>query len=436
MTNPTSAFIDEASRKTKVAEEADVIVCGGGPAGVCAAIAAARMGLSTRLIEAGGCLGGIWTSGLMSYVIDHENKDGLLREILRTLEAMGAKGPKATFDIEAMKYLLESLCADAGARIRLHTRAAATLTNGENQLDTVITESKSGREAWRAKVFIDCTGDGDVAALAGCGYDMGRDGNGECQPMSMSALICGVDADAMPEFIKDMNGADSRKALLLDTLRKAGVEPSYAKPTLFQVHKDVFLLMSNHEYGVPADDAEAITKATIAGRAEVYRQIEALRMSGGVWQNLRLVGTSSHIGVREGRRIHGHYTITLQDLLEGRGHEDAVCTATFCVDIHATNPADSKGYGNDGHRVKPYGIPLRSLIAKDVDGLLMAGRCISGDFHAHASYRVTGNAAAMGEAAGVAAAVSAKAGTLPRQTPWQAIAPHLDKQRKLCASRS
>jgi hypothetical protein len=134
---------------------------------------------------------------------------------------------------------------------------------------------------------------------------------------------------------------------------------------------------------------------------------------GGPWKNLHIVATAAQIGVREGRRIHGRYTVTADDLREGRKHEDAVCRVTFPIDVHSTDPTKDKGIVGAGFRAKPYDIPLRALIAKDVDGLMMAGRCISGDFIAHSSYRVTGNAVAMGEAAGKTAAEAAKSGKLP-----------------------
>ncbi|OGV34350.1 MAG: hypothetical protein A2020_04705 [Lentisphaerae bacterium GWF2_45_14] len=414
-------FIEEPCHKTKIAEIADIVVCGGGPAGICAAIAAARMGYSTRLIESSGCLGGIWTSGLMSYVIDYAGKQGILREILNRLDEMGAKGPKYTFDIEAVKFLLESMCLESGVKIRFHSKITAALKNSENRVSHVITESKSGREAWQAKIFIDCTGDGDLAALAGCGFDVGRKENGEVQPMSMSALVYGLDSDKIQDFLTGEN----RKANLLKKLEDNGISPSYTQPTLFEIYNDTFLMMSNHEYGISAFDADAVTNATISGRAEIYRQVKALRASGGDWKNLRLAATSSHIGVREARRIHGHYTVTLDDLLQGKKPHDSVCTVTFGIDVHSTNQNRGGGYDNQGYAVKPYGIPLRALIARDVDALMMAGRCISGDFHAHASYRVTGNAAAMGEAVGIAAALSVKNDSLPQNLQWEEISKEL-----------
>ena len=136
---------------------------------------------------------------------------------------------------------------------------------------------------------------------------------------------------------------------------------------------------------------------------------------------MRIVATPAQIGVREGRRLHGLYTISADDLREGRSQPDAVCKATFPIDVHSTNPRKEKGIEKVGFRTKPYDIPLRALIAREVTGLMMAGRCISGDFLAHSSYRVTGNAAAMGAAAGAVAAEAAKTNRLPQEVSIKEI---------------
>ena len=179
--------------------------------------------------------------------------------------------------------------------------------------------------------------------------------------------------------------------------------------------------MINHEYGVSAMDAGDITRATVGGRAEVNRVVEGLRELGGVWSGIRLVATCEQIGVREGRRIHGLYTVCQRDLADGRRHEDAVCRVSFGVDIHCTDPAAGKGQEPSPIKMQPYDIPMRSLVTRDVSSLLLAGRCISGDFIAHSSYRVTGTAAATGQAAGVAAAVSAERRTAPADLEWMEI---------------
>lgn len=424
----TMNAIQESEKTTPIVEETDVLVCGGGPAGVAAAVAAARAGARTRLIEMHGALGGIWTIGAMAYVCGiNDSRKGILCEIQETLKQRGAVGQNEwVFDIEPTKLLLEELCLRSGVHVRLHTRVAAAHRDASNRLSAVITESKSGREAWKAKVVIDATGDGDVAALAGCGFDVGRPGSGETQPMSFIAVVSGVHLDEIRPYthLRKLEPGEKmaiHKERLRSLLEKAGAAPSYSHPTLFHVRDDLFVMMSNHEYARNAMNANDLTEATLRGRAEVHAQIQALRGLGGVWKDICIVATSANIGVREGRRIHGRYAITADDLVSGARHPDAVSRCHFCVDVHATNPKQSKGYDSEGIKALPYDIPLRALIAKDVDGLMMAGRCISGDFLAHASYRVTAEAVPMGEAAGLVAAAAAKSNTLPHETPWEEI---------------
>ena len=420
--------IREPERSIPVAEQCDVLVCGGGPAGVAAAVAAARAGARTRLLEVQGCLGGIWTAGLLSYVLDPGGKGGFLPEIVARLAAAGAPplverdaqrpwvDGAFCCDPEVMKLVLEQVCHEAGVALQLHTRVVATIKEQPGHLTYVLTESKSGRQAWGASLFVDCTGDGDLAALAGCGFDYGRPGSGETQPMTLMAMVAGIREAELARAIHGRVGTfDDSKDWLLAEMRRAGVTPSYGRPTLFDIGHELYALMANHEYGYSGLDAGQVTQATLHARGEVQRIINALRALGGAWAGIRIVATAAHIGVREGRRIHGAYTVTAEDLLSGRRHPDAVCTVNFPVDVHATAQAHGAGYGNEGIRSRPYDIPLRALMARDIDNLLMAGRCISGDFLAHASYRVTGNAVPLGEAAGRLAAQAVAAGCSPAE---------------------
>jgi hypothetical protein len=420
-----------------VVEEADVIVCGAGPAGVAAAIAAARAGAKTRLLEVNGCLGGVWTAGLLCWILDSRPKGGLMKEIAEELVRRGegfrpreGKEDALGYDVEVMKLLLDEMCGRAGVRVQLHTRVAAAPRDGARRVAFAVTETKSGRQAWAAKVFVDATGDGDLAAQAGCGFDVGQEGTGQVQPLSLIAILAGAKADEIAPFVRSLaepRGEPNPKRRLLEEFKKAGVEPSYHQPTIFPLPGGLFCMMANHEYGVPAGDAAKISEATVRARAEVHRLVDALRKLGGIWKDLRVVVTAEHIGVREGRRIRGLYTVTEADLASGAQHEDAVCRVYFPVDVHSTDPKATKGIMGQKVRAKPYDVPLRSLIAKDADNLLMAGRCISGDFIAHSSYRVTGNSVPMGEAAGAAAALAAARGKPPREIPWADVQKELEK---------
>jgi hypothetical protein len=413
----------EPARRLPIVEQSDVIVCGAGPAGVAAAIAAARAGAKTRLIEVHGCLGGIWTAGLLAWILDATNKSGLMREILAELERRKASakyGSSVAYDVEQMKRLLEQMCLDAGVKVRLHSRVAAAACDDSQRLKLLVTESKSGREAWGAKVFVDASGDGDLAAQAGCKFDYGREGSGETQPMSLLALLTGIKVDAVAPFVNHLRGESGKKNLLAE-MERAGASPSYAGPSLFYLHDDLYCLMSNHEYGMSATNADQISEATIRARAELHKQIEGLRALGDPWKDLQIVATAEQIGVREGRRIHGQYQVSTDDLRSGARHDDAVCRVYFGIDVHSPNPQQTKGIRSEGIKSKPYDIPYRALAARDVKGLLLAGRCISGGFLAHSSYRVTGDAVALGEAAGVAAAVAAASGRPPHEVPWAEI---------------
>jgi hypothetical protein len=420
----------EAARDIPVVEDVDVVVCGGGPAGVAAAIACARQGAKTRLIELHGSLGGVWTSGALSWIIDAANKPGMMAEITTRLDERDARrlrnvgGKNYAYDVEEMKLLLDEMCIEAGVEVRLLTRVVGAARDSENHLSVVITESKAGREAWHAKAFVDATGDGDLGALAGCGFEMGHPETGDVQPMSLMALVTGVEFSEIEAFVGgSMREPKQRLGALMEEI---GIPPSYGHPTLFRIRDNLFALMANHQYGVKCDDADEITTATIRGRQEIHQQVAALRAHGGVWSGMRVVSTAAQIGVREGRRIHGRYEITGEDLLEGARFDDAVCRVTMGIDVHSTDPSKTRIVEAKPHRSQPYDIPLRALIARDLDGLLMAGRCISGDFIAHSSYRVTGNAVAMGQAAGICAGKAAMANLLPQDVPWIEIKASLD----------
>jgi hypothetical protein len=422
LTNDGKAIL-ESERPIPVVGKSDVLICGAGPAGIAAALSAARAGASVQLIEVAGCLGGVWTVGLLTKILDAGNKRGIMAELLKKFTERGSQvaveSNGSVYDPELAKLVLEEVCIEAGVKIRLHTRLVGAVLNDDKRLVAVLSESKSGREAWLAERFIDCSGDGDLAAHAGCQFDVGTGSDCTCQPMSMLALLTGIDAEHVRPWIRETGSVAKKR--LLELMETHGTKPSYRAPTLRHLHSNIFSLMTNHEYGVSAFDADAITAATLRARREIHEIVHGLRSIGGVWKDLTVVATAEQIGVREGRRVRGRYTLTASDLTQGLKHDQAVCRATFPIDVHALDATGNKEINRDFKTggMKPYDIPYQALVAADVDGLLMAGRCISGDFIAHSSYRVTGNAVPMGEAAGLAATLSIKQQIMPHELNWK-----------------
>jgi hypothetical protein len=320
------------------------------------------------------------------------------------LEASRRRGgePDFTYDVEAMKLLLEEMCAEAGVEVLLHSRITDVVADG-GRIEAAVAESHGGAYAYRAHTFVDATGNGDLGAAAGVGFASGHPKTGRIQPATLFALVSGV-----PEGY-ETRGRDEKQAFR-KILNSVGVEPSYKSPSMFLLpHPQLWCLMTNHEYDVRCDSATRVTEATLSARRELHDTVVRLR-SLPDWADLRVVATADHIGLREGRRLEGRYQVSVDDVRAGRRFEDGICRVSFPVDIHALDPEFPTGTTNEGVSVEPYEIPFRSLVARGYANLGIAGRCVSGDFYAHASYRVTGNAVPMGEAVGIAAAHAAAEG--------------------------
>lgn len=400
-------------KEIPVVNEVDVLVVGGGPTGLGAAIASARENLNTMLVEQYGFLGGMWTAGLVNPLFDHENKGGIVREIVERLRGMqGWKGshlarPRLdTFDPEKMKYLSDSMIEESHIHPLYHTFAVDSVVE-EDTIKGVIVENKSGRAAILAKIVIDCTGDGDIAARSGAPYEKGRTEDGLLQPMTMMFRLGNV------VFRQDSN-AQFCKLIELAMEKVAEYELPYRHGWVIHLPvKGDAVLQHTHIYGLDATDAADLTKAEIEGRRQVMATVNLLQSYVPEFKSTQLVQTPVNIGVRETRRIMGEYVLTREDLIEGRQFDDGVVDVTFGIDIH--DPAPESQIRPKGARMKPYQIPYRCLVPQKVDNLLVAGRCISGTHEAHASYRVTGDCMAMGEAAGVASALCLKDGLSPRK---------------------
>jgi len=391
----------------------DVIVAGAGPAGVMAAISAARNGAETLLIERSNCSGGIWTSGLLSWMLDVKNKNGLLKELLSALEEQG-NGYYARYGCfiaypESVKMELDNMLERAGVHVLYYTSLIGSNVLN-NKIISVETFSKAGKQLFTAKQYVDATGDGDLSAFSGCDFEIGSPKDGATQPASLIAMMTGVDAEAVREYNNTLPYGEGKNAKerMLDLMNSINLQPSYNAPSFFHIGEDIWLMMTTHAYGINPLDPESITNGTIDNRRELLKQEQALRKLGGAWKNMRIVATAPYLGIREARRIKGKYTVSLEDALNGKKHEDAVCRVEFGLDVHALTSESNNFEAHKGMKSQPYDIPLRAIESANIENLLLAGRLISGDFFAHSSYRVTGDAATLGEAAGAEAAKRCK----------------------------
>jgi len=419
--------IQEPARETPVFADIDVVVAGGGPAGVCAALASARSGKSTLLVEFGGALGGMVTTGLHQHVCIFNSAGhrgdriigGIPWEITQRLLARDAGvvgGGTVDLEVETTKLVLEEMMAEAGVRLLYHTLASAALV--EDQCVRGITiESKSGRQAVLAGRTIDCTADADVASRAGATFHQGRDDDGLVQPVTLMFRVGGIDVDAY-------NAVRAKEGWKLEpTLRRAinagDLEPFHTMMSgLWWCPQRPDQLGVNYTNLTHIDptDAEAITEATVECRKQVHQTVAAFRKHLAGWANAYLIDTAPYMGTRESRRIQGEETLTIDDVLTCRKSDRGIAKGAFYVDVHGPTGTAQSDYGEQ--QLPPgdhYDIPYGCLVPKEIDNLLVAGRCISTDHTALGSMRVMFQCMATGEAAGVAATLSIDARCSPRQ---------------------
>ena len=375
---------------TPVLGEYDAVVVGAGPAGCGAALALGRSGMKTLLIEKFNCLGGAWTTGFMNPFFDCHGKFGIVQELVDELKETGQFGGfwDISFNYEYMKSILEKKMQEANVEVLYNTTFSRTLVE-DKRVYGIVAENVEGRFAVLAKAVFDCTGDGYVAASAGCPFELGVDGDyKECQAMTLMFLVGNI-----PEKYKD-------GLMIFEKLNavyeKAGKQIPFRVPYLIPVPNSHFgVIQFTHMYEYNPLNAKELTKATMEGRQQLIDAFEFLTKYDEEFKSLELITSASVLGVRESRRIIGEYRMRTEDILTGASFDDAVAYVTFGADLHTKS-----NKGQNCFQVQPYQIPMRALIPKGYKGIVVAGRCISGSREAMASYRVTGNCAQMGESAG------------------------------------
>ena len=391
----------------------DVLVAGGGPAGIAAAVVAARRGAGTVLIERYGFLGGMATAGLVNPFMGwHAGGEplvaGVFQEMLELMAAVGGYGGErqpTAFDPEAFKLVADQLCRQAGVRVRFHTLVTRADVAG-SAITALHTESKSGAEQWTARIYIDCTGDADVAFLAGVACDEGREADHLTQPMTLNFRMADVDIERMP----------SREEInrLFDTAKAEGRVTCPRENVLWfhTLKAGVVHFNTTRVTGLSATNADDLTAAEFEARQQAHELARFVVSDVPGFERAYLQQSAAQIGVRESRRIRGHYALTADDVVQARKFPDGIARSNYPIDIHSPTGAgtDIRGVAEGDY----YEIPYRCLLPQGIDNLLVAGRCVSSTHEGQAALRIMPTCFAMGEAVGVAAALACQQGISPQ----------------------
>ncbi len=409
-----------------VSAKVEVLVCGSGPAGIGAAYAAAKNGADTMIIEAQGDLGGISTTGLMSHWTGRSGSP-IYAEILRRSadanegEFHGKIVP--TIDPEKLKTVYLEMMVEKNVKILLYTFISDTIIDN-GKVCGVIIENKSGRSAVLADVVIDATGDGDVAYKAGAEYILGREDDHKMQPCTIMFKVAGVDTDkaVFPGSFETLVPTEKGE---LQALGKSIIGHPAGHVLLYKTTlPGVVTCNMTNCIGIDGTKAEDLTKATLVCREQMGRIVKFLREYAPGYGNCFIISSASLIGIRETRHFKGKYTLNEDDILSARVFDDwAVKDAYFNFDIHNIEGAglDKNGAQHKFSQTKGYTVPYRCLVPEKTEGLLLAGRCISGTHKAHSNYRVMPICVGMGEAAGYAASIAVNKGILPSQVDVKEI---------------
>jgi hypothetical protein len=452
----------------------DVIVCGGGPSGNMAAIAAGRAGAKTLIIEKYGFIGGMATSGWLGPIspmhfgderviagipeefVDRMRRAGGSTGHLRCTNPHGSGAYLGFYDREHYKWTAIQMLTEAGVDILFHSFVSDVVVEGDT-VRGVEVANKSGKRVYTAKTIVDATGDGDVAALAGAEHTVGND-HGVSQPGTLMFDMANVDTrrlkDYMDANLDAFEWASEMVALQPfseDLQQEHFVGQGFLDEVgrgldsgeLYLGRNSILFLTTTHPglvhfnstriAGVDGRSAESLTEGEIDGRKQVMSLSAYLVKHIPGFENAYLAGTGTQIGIRESRHITGEYVITGEDVYEGRKFDDVIARGYFPIDIH--NLKGKEGYsehGAGGVWTDPqdsYDIPMRTLIPVRLNGLVMAGRAISATHEAHGSLRTQGGAMGIGHAAGALASQAALRGEQPREVPYAAVEKVLLEQK-------
>ena len=441
--------------------QTDVLICGGGPAGVCAAVAAAREGVNVMIVETAGFLGGMATRSLVGPFMtcfDSAGEQmiirGLFEEVVDRMVAKGGalhpKDIRATtpysawitaghdhctpFEPECMKVVLDEMVEEAGVKVLFHSNFVEPILKG-NKITGAVISNKAGFQIVEAKVVIDCTGDGDVAYRSGVPCHFGNE-NGKVQPSTAFFHINNVDSEKLEadvqKHLHEFRKVDgvSYRALhwwVLKAIDNGEWDIARRSVNIYKcVQPHEWVVNCSRIQNVDSTDPESMTAGEIEGRKQIQQLMNFFHKYVPGCENAVLMASGSHLGIRESRHIEGDYVLTAEDLLSAKMFEDNIFVTASAVDVHGSGGKTQYKPLTAG---KWYGIPYRTLLPKNVEGLLVAGRCLSATSEAAGAIRVMPPVMAMGQAAVVAAALAVKNSSTPRTVDVTALQEVLTKQK-------
>lgn len=417
-----------------VMADVDVLVCGGGPAGIGAAIAAARQGARTMLVEMQGSLGGVGANTLVGTWLGSYSRDGafpvvggIFAEMLRRLAAEGAailpedmpvEGGRhiqyanwhkrvIPIEFEPLKRISEEMCLDAGVHLRYWTSVIAPAVTGA-RLDGLFVHSKNGVEFIKAAMVVDATGDADVAFHAGCPIVRGRAEDGLTSPLTTIIVVEDVDYAALEDYC--LRTGDIRLRSIINEIKEKEAWPFPFEIVISceLVRRGRSFINTLRQTGWNGTDAEDLTRASIEGRRQAALLMDYLRRHAPGFASARLTQTSSRIGVRDTRRIAGDYCVTVADIKAGKRYEDTVALSGYQWDMADPKRPSYQRMEGEEMALQFAEIPYRSLLPRGADNLIVAGRSVSAEWDALGVLRIMPACMAMGQAAGTAAALGAR----------------------------
>lgn len=405
------------SREVPVLGEYDVVVCGGGPAGFIAAVAAARNGAKTALVERYGFLGGAATAALVNPISTFKRDGkkvigGIPWEFVERLAALNGalddyENGNVPVDAEKYKLVAQRMVLEAGVKLYLHSYVSDVLCD-QDHVSHVILNNKSGTVALSAKCFVDCTGDADLCSL--CGFPMQEmPGKEELQPASLGFRIGGADLNLVTGVHPRTPGAKFQMYSVREAFEAlAGKEevPNFGGPWFCTVLLDEagILNVNIARTAANAVDGDSVTETECNLREDIFKLFALLKKYIPAFKDSYMVSGATQAGFRESRRILGDHILTEDEYVNAVHFEDSVARGAHPLDMHrATDSKQDVRFLNEAGY-----IPYRSLVSKKMDNVIVAGRCISADRRSFASIRVQATAMALGQAAGIAAAISSR----------------------------